>query len=154
MLKNEFARIFGMSEADVLRFAGLSREAQKLGLAAEPEVGLMFLTAMPVGCSASDVFVVIDNMLYDQHANASDTSHGKSPLGDRTFVPDWDSAYSWAFGYGWQLESAVHDEKGITVTLRNGEEQVRGMAMSGRVAMLETAVQAVRKSCGTKPPGE
>lgn len=118
----------------------LARKAQELGLSAEPEVGLFFLTDMPVNCASHDVFFVIDNMLYDQHMSAEP---GRSPLGEMTYVPDWDAAYAWARDHGWKLISATHNENGITVTLANGERIVSGTAVSGRVAMFDAAVQAV-----------
>ncbi len=145
MLKHEFASAFGISESDVERLIKLSREAQSLGLSAEPEIGLLFLTEMDAGCITRDIFFVVDNNLYDQHM---DESSMHSPLGDQIYVPDWDTAYAWAAECGWQLETAVHNESGILVTLSNGEEQATGQANSGRVAMLEAAVCAKRKSKG------
>ena len=140
MQKHEFAEIFKLSETDTKRIVDLSRKAQDLGLSVEPEVGLFFLTDMPANCVSHDVFFVIDNMLYDQH---TDAAPDRSPLGDMTYVPDWDAAYAWAHGHGWRLSSAVHDDNGISVILINGENQVKGTALSGRVAMIEAAVQAV-----------
>ena len=140
MQKHEFAEIFKLSKEDVQRMVDLSRKAQNLGLSAEPEVGLFFLTDMPANCVSHDVFFVIDNMLYDQHTGAEPN---RSPLGDMTYVPDWDAAYAWVCGHGWRLSSAVHDENGISVILTNGDNQIKGTALSGRVAMIEAAVQAV-----------
>ncbi len=140
MEKTEFARIFGLSKTDVKKLADLSREAQRLGLGAEPEVGLMFLTDMPIGCTGHDVFIIIDNKLFDQH---SDAEPDRSPLGDETLVPDWDRAYSWAAEHGWKLVSATHDDE-ISVILSKYELQVTGKSPSGQVAMLEAAVNAVK----------
>ncbi|MCU0822094.1 MAG: hypothetical protein MUC95_06430 [Spirochaetes bacterium] len=140
MQKHEFAEIFKLTKEDVQRMVDLSRKAQNLGLSAEPEVGLFFLTDMPVNCGSHDVFFVIDNMLYDQHTGAEP---GRSPLGEMTYVPDWDAAYAWAHGHGWRLKSAVHDETGITITLGNGDRIVNGKSNSGRLAMIEAVVQAV-----------
>ncbi len=146
MEKTEFARIFGLNEADVKKLADLSREAQRLGLCAEPEVGLIFLTDMPIGCIGHDVFIIIDNILFDQH---SDAEPDWSPLGDETLVPDWDISYSWAAEYGWKLLSAHHNGE-IIITLSKGEKQVTGNSRSGRIAMLEAAVNAVNSSRGSR----
>ncbi len=145
MLKDEFARIFAMNEAEVDRLADLSRKAQELGFSAEPEVGLFFLSKIPVGCIANDVFFVIDNQLYDQF---HDARPGHPPLGEGTFVPDWDAAYAWARSRGWSLSSNKQTERGVEVTLSRGDAEARGLAESGRVAMLEAAVKATGKDKG------
>lgn len=143
MQKKEFARIFNINEADLKRLITLCWEAQQLGLTAVPEVGLFYFTDMQIGCSRERVFFVIDNTLYDQHHGAEP---GRSPLGDQTFVPDWDLAYAWALENGWKLEFAEHNDDGIKIILKNGEESVSAQSLSGRVAMLDAAVQGVKKN--------